>query len=72
MGVRQASHLLRRWTPIWAHPRYRRRFFFFGGFGGGFDAWIAAAPAGVAATGAGMIFWITNCCPIVQKLVVIQ
>ena len=51
---------------------YRRFFFFFGGGGGGFAAAIAAAPSGVAATGTGMIFWITNCWPIVQMLVVIQ
>jgi hypothetical protein len=50
-------------------PDYRLFFFFFGGLGGGF---AAATSAGVATTGAGINFWIVYCCPIVQKLVVIQ
>lgn len=52
--------------------RYRRRFFFLGGFGGGFAALAAAIVSGFAVSGNGTNLLITNCCPIVQTLVVIQ
>ena len=50
-------------------PDYRRRFFCFGGFGGGLTA---ATSAGVGISGTGMNLLTANCWPIVQKLVVIQ
>ncbi len=53
----------------WRSFRQRRRFFFLGGGGGGLAAAIAA---GEGTAGAGMKRFSAYCCPIVQKLVVIQ